>query len=396
MKKGIVMEISDEFITMLTPDGEFIKARNHHNNYQIGEEIDFFPVSEQPSKLSKRKKLFKFENKLAWVSSVAVILLLLSFLPNVFEDKVYAYMSIDINPSLEIGLDHELNVISIEALNDDGTNILNTIDDWKNQHVDVITELILEKSRERGYLETGEEVIITTVINDTDQNELELLLRKDLEEISSTYQQEEILITSIESNEETRLKAKNQGISTGKFLQLEKKIIVEKDNNPKDTGVEKEPVDASNNSQKEQLDVEVVNGGEKEKVNQQPEHTSPDEEDEEYEEDDGKKKDKKQQIEQKKQEKKEQISEKKKEQIKKKDEKRQQIKEKKDEKKQQIKEKKNEIREKVKEKKEQQKEKIEEKRNHSKMPEDVRRMLEEKFQEKHFINGIYGNSLFYQ
>jgi len=399
MKKGIVMEISHEYITMLTPEGEFIKARNHHNNYQIGEEIDFFPVSEQSSRLSKRQRFYLSKSKLAWISSCAVILLLLSFIPLAFQNKVYAYMSIDINPSFEIGLDHKLNVISIEALNDDGTTILNTIDDWKQQHVDVVTELILEKSRERGYLETGEEVIITTVINDNDENELKQLLQKDLEDISSTYEQEEILITSIESNEETRSKAKNQGISTGKLLQLEKKIIVEKESSNKDNNVDIQHDDSSNNSQNKQIDVEIINGENDANIKpkQQPTQSNI-----KKEEDEEKKKDKNVQVEQKKakniekpknqmnqgkstnqgkpkiQEKKEEIREKKNEKMK-------QINEKKD----QVKEKVQETKRQVKEKKEQIKEKVDEKRSNSKMPENVRRILEQRAQEKHSISNYF-------
>ena len=45
MKKGIVMEIDDAFLTLLTPEGEFLHARRQNQPYLIGEEIHFFPIA---------------------------------------------------------------------------------------------------------------------------------------------------------------------------------------------------------------------------------------------------------------------------------------------------------------------------------------------------------------
>ena len=44
MKKGIIMEVHKRFLTFLTPQGEFLRARNLKENYQIGQEIVFFPI----------------------------------------------------------------------------------------------------------------------------------------------------------------------------------------------------------------------------------------------------------------------------------------------------------------------------------------------------------------
>jgi hypothetical protein len=42
MKQGIIMEIDDEFLTLMTPEGEFLHARRQNQPYAIGEEIHFF------------------------------------------------------------------------------------------------------------------------------------------------------------------------------------------------------------------------------------------------------------------------------------------------------------------------------------------------------------------
>lgn len=42
MKKGVVVDLDDDFVTLLTPDGQFLKASNKEGNYELGEEISFF------------------------------------------------------------------------------------------------------------------------------------------------------------------------------------------------------------------------------------------------------------------------------------------------------------------------------------------------------------------
>jgi hypothetical protein len=231
MKKGVIMNIEREYLTMLTPEGEFIKTRNRNENYQLGDELVFFPLQEeQISRYSIKNRLSPF--KLKWISALTAILLVISFIPTYFNDDVYAYMSIDINPSFEIGLDQDLQVVKLKAMNKEAELIVQQIDKWKNQHVDVITEAIITKSRENGFLNEGQEIIITTVIEEDIEDEEEAKIEEDLEAdlsvLSNALEKEDIVITSIKSDEETREKAKKQGVSTGKLIQQEKKMQIEK------------------------------------------------------------------------------------------------------------------------------------------------------------------------
>ena len=44
------------------------------------------------------------------------------------EEKVFAYVSVDINPSLEVSVTKDLRVIDLQACNDDGRRILKRIE----------------------------------------------------------------------------------------------------------------------------------------------------------------------------------------------------------------------------------------------------------------------------
>ena len=269
MKKGVIMDIEREYLTMLTPEGEFIKTRNQNENYQLGDELVFFPLQEeQISRFLIKNRISPF--KLKWISVLTAILLVISFIPSYLNDDVYAYMSIDINPSFEIGLDQDLQVLDIEAMNEEAELIVQQIDQWKNQHVDNVTESIITKSRENGFLNEGQEIIITTVIEEDIGDEEEAKLDQDLEAdltvLSNSLEKENIVVTSIKSDEETREKAKKQGVSTGKLIQQEKKNQVEK---------KKKEVNNGNNSnnKNDKASQKEINNNDKQLKNEQKEQS---------------------------------------------------------------------------------------------------------------------------
>jgi hypothetical protein len=231
VKKGIVMSIDEDFLTVLTPNGEFLRARKQEE-IEIGEEISFFPVSLPDTTRSTVWRNVKTKrNALSIISTLAAIILIITFIPMFATTKqVYAYVSIDINPSLELGVDNELEVLSIIALNEDGEKLLSQLPKWRNKHIDTVTKLIIDGSVDNGYLEQGQEVVLTTVVNDSESKDNELLLQSDLEELGETYEKENnFVITTIESNIETREKAKQQGLSTGKLVQKERQEAVKQE-----------------------------------------------------------------------------------------------------------------------------------------------------------------------
>ncbi|MDF0728448.1 anti-sigma factor domain-containing protein [Cytobacillus sp. S13-E01] len=267
MKKGVIMEVNHDFLIMMTPEGEFLKAKNQNHHYEIGEELDFFPVTVDNVRETPKQRYFQFSKlKLAFVGFAAALLFLLTFIPNLIATPVYAYMSIDINPSFEIGVDDRLRVISLEALNTDGDNILKDYTSWKKQDVEMVAETIINKSREEGYLAEGEEVLITTVLNEKKVEDVSIALAKELESISTVYESEKIAITAVESDKETREKAQKQGVSTGRLLQLENKLPANKDqNNDKkdDEKVSSENKDDDSDEQKDDSNKEIDSNDQK-------------------------------------------------------------------------------------------------------------------------------------
>ncbi|MBO1514436.1 anti-sigma factor domain-containing protein [Metabacillus bambusae] len=235
MKRGVVVEYNDDFVTLLTPDGQFLKANSKLGSYEIGEEITFFPLMDEreeaatsTSRIKQRSLIDLFNSRKVRVgalSVLAIMFFMISFLPSFNNDKVYAYMSIDINPSFEVGIDNQLNVISLVPLNEEAEKLIEKLPVWENKPFNKIVDAIVAESKVEGYVYPGKEILITTVINEEDKA-VQTKLEAGIDEISTSYEDQEMVVNTIESDNETREKAQNQGISTGKYIELKEEAKV--------------------------------------------------------------------------------------------------------------------------------------------------------------------------
>lgn len=220
MKKGIVVDRNDDYVTLLTPDGQFLKANKQKRSYELGEEITFFQLSDT-SERAKSLSIFNLRGiRNGLLAGMALILLFFTVLPVFKDDKVYAYMTIDINPSFELRLNEKLQVVQIEPMNEDGKKMLGDIKDWKNRKISDVFSKIVDKSKDLGYLKREKEIFITTVTTDDKHESVKKKMRADVAQLKDSYKNENVKVSAVESDVETRNKAADQGISTGKYMQL--------------------------------------------------------------------------------------------------------------------------------------------------------------------------------
>ncbi|AST91417.1 MULTISPECIES: anti-sigma factor domain-containing protein [Sutcliffiella] len=220
MKKGIVLEVHHDYITMLTPEGEFIKGKKLRDTYDIGEETTFFPYTS----LERKKKSFNLSFR-GWklVSVLASILLVLSLLPRFTQSEVQAYVGLDINPSIEMAVNKKLQVIEMQAYNEDGQVLIALVDDWNKKHIHDVTKELIQLFREQGYMEAGKEIIITSIVTNIENLAIKAQIDKEVNELTNDIKQNEVKVTVIETSVENREKAKEQGMSAGKFVQQEQR-----------------------------------------------------------------------------------------------------------------------------------------------------------------------------
>ncbi|HEY2419957.1 MAG TPA: anti-sigma factor domain-containing protein [Neobacillus sp.] len=236
MKKGIVMEIDGIFLTLLTPEGEFLRARRENEQHIIGEEIDFFPVKSHKT-FWPTNSLFKV--KPVWALSVAAALLIFlsSFIPMYQDNKAYAYMSIDVNPSIELGVNKKMQVVELTGFNKEGKQVISSISDWKKKDVTKLTQTILFEMKKQGFLKNKSAIIISTVYTNQQEQKADEKLQKNIEEIKETANDEKLELTVYSGTEKEMEIAHKKGMTTGKYHENNIESIKQNKNGMQTPGV---------------------------------------------------------------------------------------------------------------------------------------------------------------
>jgi hypothetical protein len=257
MKKGIIMEIKSDILVMMTSEGEFLTGRKQPNQkYDIGEEIPFFPMRNEPAS-AKRFVKWNWKVSTALLTSIIVILTLFSsaFLQS---NQAYAYVSVDINPSMELTLNEKQQVIKITPYNQDAKLLLEELDGWGNMDVSEVTEEIFFLCEEMGFLKENQNVLITSSFiedsNDQREDDLVAEINKFVQEFSTDHNMN---ITVKETSQEMREEASDKGMTAGSLLRETEKAETPK--SLEDTKREKKDEDVLNEGIKKEKSSKVEN-----------------------------------------------------------------------------------------------------------------------------------------
>lgn len=156
MRRGIVMAEGPRGLVVLTPDGEFVEVPGR-SGAMVGEEIGF---EELPRRRTAWHRRF-----LLTVSAAVVLLLVavgLARLPVFDGPKVAAYVAIDINPSVEIGVDRHRAVVELHALNEDGERVIAGLE-YRKKPIGEVAAAIIRNAEAEEYLRDGGEVFVTSM-----------------------------------------------------------------------------------------------------------------------------------------------------------------------------------------------------------------------------------------
>ncbi|MCP1490901.1 hypothetical protein J2Y73_000932 [Peribacillus frigoritolerans] len=224
MKKGVILSVNKRFVTLLTPEGEFLKTKRQEREYEVGEEITFSPAKQNFTlAFSNIHSSFK---KTAVLTIASTFLILFSILPSYFTGPVSAYMTIDVNPSIELELDDDLEVLKLTGLNEDGKLVIGQLKDWKGKDIKAVTNRIVETTKQLGYLKGNKQIVVSTTLMKKNK-ELGKNLKEEIKEISEQDSVSKTKMKVIQATKSDRKQAREQGISTGKYL--EKKLNEDKD-----------------------------------------------------------------------------------------------------------------------------------------------------------------------
>lgn len=222
--KGLVLEIKNNKIIVLTPDGRFLEKKITDNIPGIGCEVD----------------LNTFQTKRnSWLMLGVAAVFALIFIPLlalqlfIYPQIPVAYITIDINPSIELGLNKYDQVISTSGLNQDGIDLLNKMK-LNNLTVEQALEIVTEEAIKEKYINADKEnaVIISysskkPVKNISTQisSQPEALIAKQEILESKVKQviernQQDAIVEIVHVSPKVRNEAGELGLSTGKYTLL--------------------------------------------------------------------------------------------------------------------------------------------------------------------------------
>jgi hypothetical protein len=227
-KKGIVLEIREQYLIVMTSGGEFCKVPAIDKPLAEGDEVEFTEVMEA-SKTARPHASWR-----RWTYAAACVLLLITVLPlwNMVFASAYAAVSIDINPSFEVEMDKQYEVTEVTALNQEAKEMLEDID-WKNRKITEVTKEILEEAREHGFLQKNHDVLIVPVglKNPAASQELIRMIKQEVPALTK-ISTGELTITLMESTKEIREQAQKMGISAGRYALYDSLKRTNKDISP--------------------------------------------------------------------------------------------------------------------------------------------------------------------
>lgn len=211
---GVLMKRELDHAVFLTTDGRFIKGRSRVMGAEVGQEVEFVPV---------RPRITD------WVRLGAVAVLMIAILVSglsVFMTRpvIAAYITIDINPSLELGIDRHEIVRSAIALNKEAEMLIATVE-LIGRPVTEALEMVMATATEGGFLEPESEhlVVITTIgVNDQHTNQEALTAQLDTVVRAMVAEQEHTVVSTMIAPPEAREEARKQGVSVGRLLVAQK------------------------------------------------------------------------------------------------------------------------------------------------------------------------------
>ncbi|WP_144533202.1 anti-sigma factor domain-containing protein [Bacillus pumilus] len=219
MRRGIIVEKNKKYVTLLTPDGQFLRTKYEQQDYEIGQEVTFPNESRLERKKAGFFDLLRLRPLNAGILSIAaIIVVIFTMMPSFSSQKAYAYMTIDINPSFELKLDHNYQVIGVTPLNKDAKQVLESMKDIEKNDMAKVVQEIIDDCDKKGYVNHSKSIYISTVYENKQDHTYKANVKSKIKTISGEYQKRDYKLETVESDLETREKAQKAGISTGTYI----------------------------------------------------------------------------------------------------------------------------------------------------------------------------------
>jgi len=216
--KGLIVEKGEKHFIVLTPTGEYKKIKGF-TKMNIGQEVDIH-------------NSFSMTKIVSLAAALLVIILLgetMFKMPG--QSQVYAYVTLDINPSVEFAVDRNYAVLKAYPYNSEAEQILSGIE-YLHDDINEVLADFTQAAIEHEYISDDQENYVVISVYPTNPDEP---IESKLNEMTRT--QNEVIVSSgkkakvdaVVVDAKTREEAKELGISPGQLKRNQKEL--KEDNN---------------------------------------------------------------------------------------------------------------------------------------------------------------------
>jgi hypothetical protein len=211
--QGMIVKVKSNSCIVLTPEGDYREVPLlEGSRARVGQEIE----------IPQRKTLPYFRFLMVAASLLVVVVLAGRFFP-LAPPPAAAYLTIDINPSVELGVTSSEKVISARGLNSDGEQILAKVAVRGLKLQDAVARIVSQAVTDQFLCDLDDNIILATLTVEEDQDplvELDVVYEAIEKPVKSGGILAEIIIEPV--TPKMREDATKTGLSTGKFLVLKK------------------------------------------------------------------------------------------------------------------------------------------------------------------------------
>lgn len=155
------MELHHNYTIIMTKEGSFLKAKPCEKGVIIGEEVAYEPLELNKGHISVfySWSMLKTPVKIFLMTCV-ILLLILPFYLLSGESESYAYVTLDMNPSIEMEVNDKFNVQSIRALNDEALIIVEELTNYQDEFLEEVIGRILAISEQTGLVNDEKNMVV--------------------------------------------------------------------------------------------------------------------------------------------------------------------------------------------------------------------------------------------
>lgn len=221
--KAVIVEIRGETAAALGRDGTVFKVKNRA--YAVGQTIDV------------RRGVRSIRRQIAVLAAAAAAVFLIVGAGIFTYAAPYSMVSLDVNPSLQYTLNRLGLVLSVEAVNGDGDEILAEVGALSNRSIEDAIVITVRQITEDGYFDGDEPGGIVIAASSRDEGEARRLAENVRETAISVTRESEkdVVVAALTVGQDQVEQAKELGVSPGKLTLVEQ--LRDTASNPEDIDV---------------------------------------------------------------------------------------------------------------------------------------------------------------